>query len=88
MTQLKKFIRTLNIMMFFVLVFPQNFMEVPEGKKDHIDDISEQAMMLKKEDAQNKNGTTDVESRWVLLEGSSLWICVWLKLQCHNVLVK
>ena len=46
-----------------VLLFLQNFMKVLEGKKDHIDDISEQAVVLKKEDAQKKNGTTDVESR-------------------------
>ena len=52
-----------------VLLFLQNFMKVLEGKKDHNDDISEQAVMLKKEDAQKKNGTTDVESRWVWLEG-------------------
>ena len=55
-------------------------MEVPEGKKKHIDDISEQAVMLKKEDAQNKNGTTDVESRWVWLEEWIFFVCVWLKL--------
>ena len=52
-----------------VLLFLQNFMKVLEGKKDHIDDISEQAVVLKKEDAQKRNGTTDVESRWVWLEG-------------------
>ena len=63
-------------------------MEVPEGKKDHIDDISKQAVMLKNEDAQNKNGTIDVESRWVLLEGCSFCICVWLKLLWQNILVK
>ena len=44
--------------------------------------------MLKNEDAQNKNGTTDVESRWVLLEGCSFCICVWLKLLWQNILVK
>ena len=62
-------------------------MEVPEGKKDHIDDISKQAVMLKNEDAQNKNGTTDVESRWVLLEVCSFSICVWLKLLWQNNVV-
>ena len=52
-----------------VFLFLQNFMKVLEGKKDHIDDVSEQAVVLKKEDAQKRNGTTDVESRWVWLEG-------------------
>ena len=51
--------------MFSLLVFLQKFLEVPEGKQDHIDDVSEQPIMLKNEDAEKKNETTDVESRWV-----------------------
>ena len=46
-------------------------MEVLEGKKNHIADIQEHAVMSKKEEAQKKNGTTDVESWWVWLEGWS-----------------
>ena len=66
--------------MFSVLLFLQHFLEVPEGKKEHIDNASEQAVMLKKEDAQKRNDTTDVESRWVWLEEWSFCKCVWLKL--------
>ena len=66
--------------MFSVLLFLQNFLKVPERKKERIDNALEQAVMWKKEDALNKNGTTDVESKWVWLEGWSFCKCVWLKL--------
>ena len=62
--------------MFSVLLFLQNFLKVPEGKKDHTDDVSELAIMLKKEDDEKKNGTTDVESRLLWLAGWSFCICV------------
>ena len=45
----------------------QNFMEMLEGKHDHIEEIAEQASYLKTKDGEKKNGTSDVESRWVWL---------------------
>ena len=38
-------------------------MDVLEGKKDHVNDIEDHAVDLKVEDAEKKNGTSDVESR-------------------------
>ncbi len=39
-------------------------MEILEGKKEHIDDLCDQAAALKEDDTQKKNGTSDVESRY------------------------
>ena len=42
----------------------QNFMEMLEGKKTTIEEIEDQAVLLKEEDGEKKNGTSDVESRY------------------------
>ena len=41
----------------------QNFMEILEGKSVKIEEITDQASLLKAEDGEKKNGTSDVESR-------------------------
>ena len=43
----------------------QNFMTTLEGKSVTIEAITDQANLLKANDGEKKNGTSDVESRWV-----------------------